>query len=173
MKKEIQTWIHGLSGKLIGIGIQEEEILNWILKNENITECNLLESISKEEGKKRGKKKYLSVKKMRKKFKKKQNDFLLMNYEVIAPYLKHVIKDSIYITKKEIMIYGISYENVTLLQKRYRRYDIKIRKKNISNIYILFINVENAKNSFWKDFFYSISDTIYNTMELISNFLIQ
>ena len=172
MIKEIQKWIQGLSGNIIGIGIEKEEILDSIMKNDKILECNLLESLSLEEESNKGRKKYLPIKKMRKKFGKKNTDFMLMNYEVIAPYLKYVVKDSIYLIKKEIMIYHVDEDAISLLQKRYQRYDTKIKKKKVGKDVVLSIHVENAKNSFWKDFLYRISDTIYNLIELISNFLI-
>ena len=44
--------IKEIDGNIIGIGLKDEVFLNTIAKNDNIISCNLLESFSKESGKK-------------------------------------------------------------------------------------------------------------------------
>lgn len=169
--KAIKTLISQLDGTLIGIGLEQKELITAIEKNDKIIDCKLLNSIEFEENqnvKLKRRKKYIAIKKIRKKFKKKKHDYMLINYAHIAPYLKYIIKDSIYVTKKEIFLYNIPIEDRNLLQKRYRRYCVTIETKEE----ILKINVEKAKNHFLLDLCYFIGDTFYNFIEILSEFLI-
>ena len=171
--KFIEHWISQISGKMLGIGIEEPSILEEVMKNDSILECNLLESISLEENGK-GRTKYLPIKKLRKRFKKKQTEYLLMKDTVIRFYLHRIIKDSIYLIKKEIVIYGIpDMEELELLKKRYQRYKVEMKSEKEGKEWILIINVEHAKNNRWKDFIHFPFDYLYHLMDLASEMLIR
>lgn len=100
----VKKYIKNMSGKVIGIGIDNKEFIESIDKNNKILECDLLNSINIKSfnGKKSKKKKY--VKKLRKKYKKKNIDYMIINANMINKYLKKVVKDSIYINKKKYII---------------------------------------------------------------------
>lgn len=167
-KKLIQK-INTMEGSIIGIGLEEKELLTAIDENDRILSCELLDSISLEEETKKGRKKYLPLKKLRKKMKKKKHSYLLVNTPYIVPYFKQVIKDSIYITNEEIILYNIKEKEwMELLNKRYHRYNITWKEENG----MILIDVTKAKNNKIKDFFYYIEDTISNGVEYISEFLL-
>jgi len=117
-----------LDGNIIGIGIQDEKILNSISKNNNILECNLLDSFSKEEGSK-GKDKKVKISKLRKKFKKKKTDYIICNIDVVNKFVKKFIPDSIYLNKKYLYLYEMNGFNIEKIKKYYSRYS-----KNIEQI---------------------------------------
>lgn len=170
-KDKIIEWISNQKGNLIGIGIDQKPYLEEIMKNKNILECNLLESISLEEGSGK-RKKYLPIKKLKRKFKRKKTDALLMNAPYIKRYWNHLIKDSIYLIKGEVLIYGIKdKDEVELLEKRYHRYSVLMEKEKIGNEWLLNIKVGDAQNHKGKEFFYFIGDSIYQMIELLSEFL--
>ena len=169
--KEIKKLIKNLDGTLIAIGLEDKELIEAIEKNDKITDCKLLNSIEFEENQKvrwKRRKKYVALKKIRKKFKKKKHDYMLINYKHVAFCLKYIIKDSIYVTKKELYFYNINEEEIELLTKRYQRYRVTIEEQKG----ILKINVEEATNHFFLDFCYFIGDTFYNMIEILSEILI-
>lgn len=178
--KEVNSYlikeIKKMDGKIIIIGLDNEKILNSIEANPNIIECMSLNSTSYDNSKegKAGRGKVLSVNKLRKKFKKKKHTNLIMNIEHIKDVLKTVIQDSIYITNKTIYIYGIKEcVETNLLKKRYsKRYKTEIDCYEYKDSFVMKIDVTKAKNNKILDMFYYITDTIYNGIELLSDFLV-
>lgn len=174
--KDIVKLIESLKGSMIGIGLEEKELLDAIEKNDAIYECALLNSIALENEEKRkripGRKRRLAIRKLRKKFKKKKHQVMLINYKHIEDYLKTVVRDTIYITDGDVYIYGLGEDEVELLKSRYQRYhvtmDIKKRKKG----YLMTIHVGMAKPHFILDRFYFLFDTLSNGVRLLSDFLV-
>lgn len=164
MQKELEKIIDGFSSNVIGIGT-EKKLIDSLNKNKNITECNIINNKkTKTNGK--GRSKYIYIKKLRKVFKKKKVDYILCNYEVIKPYLKHFVKDSIYINRGKLYFYGSDIEIDNLLA-RYKRYNIEYKITNN----ILEIDNKLSKNNFIKDCFYYIIDSINNVIDFIGNLL--
>lgn len=175
--KNIVKLIENLKGSMIGIGLEEQALLDAIEKNDAIYECSLLDSLEiPEEGKKKKRtrrKRYLAIRKMRKKFKKKKHNIMLINYPYISLYLKTVIRDTIYITNQDIYIYGIQEEEeLSLLKSRYSRYDVTIDIQKRKKGYLMIIHVGDAKTHPILDRFYFIMDTITNGINLFSDFLV-
>ena len=131
-------------------------------------------------GKKRGKKtengdkgKTISIKKIRKVFKKKRIDYIICNIEDVNKFLRTFIRDSVYINSKKLYIYGLKKDlDVELIEKRYGRYNTKIEITKYEKEVLITINNSEAKNNKLKDFFYNISDCIYSLINLIGDLLI-
>ena len=163
--KELKKIIKGLSGTILGIGLNEE-LVKEIENNDNILECNLLNSYIK------GKKKFslfnktIKIKKIRKIFKKKKIDYIICNYEEINKYFNTFIKDSIYIKNKKIYYFGNI--DIELLKSKYSRYDTNIL---VTNKNLIEINCSNAKNNFFKDLYYRLKDFKDNIIEIIGDIL--
>lgn len=163
--KELKKIIKGLSGTILGIGLNEE-LVKEIENNDNILECNLLNSYIK------GKKKFslfnktIKIKKIRKIFKKKKIDYIICNYEEINKYFNTFIKDSIYINNKKIYYFGNI--DIELLKSKYSRYDTNIL---VTNKNLIEINCSNAKNNFFKDLYYRLKDFKDNIIEIIGDIL--
>lgn len=116
--------INELEGSLIGIGIEEEKLINKIDKNDKILVCNLLNSFNKSSTEK-GRIKKISIRKLRKKFKKRKNDYIICNINSVERFTTKFVYDSIYICKNEIIVYSKEkdyiFENII---RRYGRYSV-------------------------------------------------
>ena len=99
---------------------------------------------------------------------------LIMNIEHISNILKTIIRDSIYITSKSIYIYGVKdCVDIELIKKRYnKRYKTKIDCYEYKNSFVMKIDATQAKNNKILDVFYYFFDTLYNAIELFSDFLV-
>lgn len=173
MKKnnDLKKYLKKISGKIIGIGIDDINLVDIIEKNNLVLECDLLNSISKNKGNSNGKAKRIQIKKIKKLYYKKTIDYMIINIEEIKKYLKTFIKDSIFLTNKEICYYVKDCYDKDLIVKRYKRYTKKIEVKEYEDGYIIKINTENTKNKFIKDKIYYIQDTLYNISDIIGNVL--
>ena len=163
-----------LSGNVLGIGV-DEKITNILDTNERIIECNLLDSINTSSKKnKNGQKiKKISIKKIRKIFKKKRVDYVICNIESVKKYLKTFIKDSIYINKDMLYIYGIKDKDLKdELIHKYKRYNVEIEEIKDNDTYILKIDNKKSKTNILKDIIYLIIDTIVNLLNAISDLLL-
>ena len=162
-----------LSGNVLGIGV-DEKISEILEKNNRILNCNLLNSNVKEktQGKKERQKK-ISVKKIRKIFKKKKVDFIICNIEEMKKYLKTFIKDSVYINKEILYIYNIKDNELKEeLIKKYKRYNTIIEEIKDKDNTILKIDNKNSKTNKIKDIKYMIIDTFVSLFNLISDLLL-
>ncbi|MEG2322438.1 MAG: hypothetical protein RSB71_03035 [Bacilli bacterium] len=162
MQKKIIDIVKKMTGNVIGIGLNEI-LVESISKNADIVNCNLLDSYSKEEVGK-GKSKTIKIKKIRRYFKKKKVNYIICNYEVITKYMNTFVKDSIYITNKMIVFYGQLDEEII---KKYKRYNCLIT----SDKNIIKIDTTKAKNNFFKDTFYYLSDSLMKLIIIIGDSL--
>ena len=175
LEKHLAKEIKKMSGKIITIGLNDS-LFRYIENNSAITECMSMNSTIYDKSDSRGFfsfNKTLSANKLRKKFKKKKHTNLIMNIKHIEKNIKTVIRDSIYITKDNVYIYGAKKDfDVDLLKKRYKRYKVDIDYTEYKNSYVMKIDVKKAKNNKIKDIFYYLGDTIHNGIELFSDFLV-
>ncbi len=163
------------SGNVLGIGV-DEKISEILEQNDLVTNCNLLNSYTKEKNKSKQKKqrlKKIRIKKLRKVFKKKKVDFIICNIDEIKKYTKTFIKDSIYINKDMLYIYNIKDEELKQeLIKKYKRYNTIIEEIKDNNVTILKIDNKNSKTNILKDTFYLIIDTLTQLFNIISDLLL-
>ena len=162
---KLKTIVKKLSGNVLGIGLSED-LTTLIENNNNIIECNLLNSYVKGKFKKSFFKKTIRIKKIRKVFKKKKIDYIVCNYDEISNYLNTFVKDSIYINKGKIYFYFII--DIDLLKLKYGRYDVKI---NLVDKKIIEIDTSLAKNNFFKDNYYRLVDFKNHLIEIIGDVL--
>ena len=174
MKKvdKINKIIQKMEGKLIGIGINDEMVIKEIDKNNNIYECDLLDSIdlSNQESGKKKRKKY--IKKLRKKYKDKSVDYIIMDPTKIFRKLKFLIKDTIYINNKKIYIYMDKNDDYEFVIKRYKRYTKNIETIKCDDGIIINIDSTDSKKHIIKNIFYYIIDTLYNISDMIGDILV-
>lgn len=162
-----------LSGNVLGIGV-DQKIAQILEQNDRVINCNLLNSqIDSTQQEKKERQKKISVKKIRKIFKKKNVDYIICNIEEMKKHLKTFIRDSVYINKDILYIYNIKDEELKEeLIKKYKRYNTKIEEiKDKENI-ILKIDNKESKTSKLKDIKYSIIDTLVSLFNLISDLLL-
>jgi hypothetical protein len=167
MNSELKKIINTFKGSVLGIGL-DEELMDLINKNDAILDCDILSNdINTSQAKKSFKNKSININKIRKIYKKKKVDYIICNYDVILPYIKKFVKNSVYINKNKLYFYNIS--DTSLVKTRYSRYDTKI--KEYKNNSIIEIDNTNSKNNFIKDLFYSIKDSISFLIEIIGDIL--
>lgn len=163
------------SGNVLGIGV-DEKISEILEMNDLVINCNLLNSYTKDIGKKGGKKqrlKKIRIKKIRKVFKKKRVDFIICNVDEIGKFLKTFIKDSVYINKDMLYLYNISNNDLKdELIKKYKRYNTVVEEISDNGKVILKIDNKNSKTNFFKDSFYFIVDSLVQFLNLISDLLL-
>lgn len=167
--KEVIKLVEEFNGVVLAIGINEK-ISNAINKNKNIIKCDVLNYVSnkKEEKLARAKRlKTISIKKIRKIYKKKKVDYIICEYSQIEKYLNTFVRDSVYINSNKLFFYG--EVNDELILKKYKRYTslIKVTKKNKNCI--IEIDNTNTKNNIFKEFIYKIVDGANNVIEFIGD----
>lgn len=166
-----------ISGNVITIGIDYKTVLDELDKNEKIVNLYSMQfngkkrSKKKEKGKKRDK--IVSIKKIRKIFKKKKIDYVICNIEDINRFLRTFIRDSVYINKEKLYIYG-SKNNIDLelIEKRYNRYNVTINITEYDKDVLVEIDNTKAFNNALKDIFYNIVDIFYSIYNAIGDLLI-
>lgn len=159
-----------MEGNLLGIGIDNQQMLNTISKNKNILVCNLLDSVSKGIGKGKNQKK-VKVSKLRKKFKKKKNDYMIINLDTIRPFIKKIVSDSIYLNRKYLYIYDRNLTSLDNIKKYYSRYDKTLEEIKCSDGIILKIYT-NCNTNFLKEFIFKILNFIYDIFNFITELLL-
>ena len=144
---------------------------------------NLLKSNHHIDGKKMKEKGYLArlfefggketanVKKLKKSFKKKSIDNIVCNYEYIKRFTKQFVRDSVYLNRGKIYIYG-DKDDITDLVNKYKRYTTDIEELEDKGKFLLIANNSNAKNNKIKDMGYYIIDTMSNVANVIADILI-
>lgn len=173
MYQELTLQAKKLVGCLLGIGINNDQLMQAIQNNDQIKNCDFLNSLAVGPVINGPKLKIININKLRKRYKKKRINYLICNYSEIKSYLKTFIKDSIYITSQTIYLFGTKSEiDFNLVMKRYKRYAVQISKLEYKETFILIIDVSKAKNNKIMDFFYYINDSFYNVIELLSDFLV-
>lgn len=165
MKNDLNKIIKTLDGFVLCIGISDE-IADLIDKNENILNCDILTNdLKKEKNKKTFFNKTININKIRKKYKKKKVDYIICNYDVIKPYIRKFVRNSVYINKNKLYFIGEVDNN--LVKNRYKRYDTIIKEyKNI-------IEIDNSKSksNFIKEIVYSFIDITSSLIEIIGDVL--
>lgn len=162
--------IKQMNGRLLGVGIKNPKVLDQIHENSKIISCDLLDELEKgTSGSSKGKKiKKINLNQIRKQYKKKQINFLIVDEKMIQD-VKTFVKDSIYITNTKI-IYIL--DDDSKIEKKYKRYKTKIEMLECLDGKLLMVDVTKAKNNKIKEFFYEILDYFLLLEEWITNLLI-
>lgn len=159
MKEEIRK----LKGNLLLIS-NDEKLMNLIEKNKNITESYVLSNISSsKKGKLKFKNKKIQINKIRKYFKKKSIDNIIVDYSLIKKYISCFVKNSIYLNKGNLYFYNLDED----IDYKYKRYNVEIEKnKN-------FMKIDNtkSKNNFIKDNYYIFKDKKDKLLDILSDFI--
>ncbi len=160
-------------GNVLAIGVSSF-MYQELQKNEKIVICDVL-SKGEESGKRKlfqRNPKTFDFKKIRKTFGKKQKDMIIGNIQELKSYFKTFIQDSIYITKGTIYLYSTEEYDFDLLVKRYKRFQITSNFEKCKDGMILKIEVRDTKNSWVKEKFYYIMDTVIDIVDAIGDALV-
>ncbi len=167
LENKLIEFVKKLDGKLVVFGVNDSKIIDCIDNNNNIVFCDLLNCNCNGKSKK-GHKKY--IKSIKKKYKKKRIDNMIIDLDSSFIFMRKVLKDSIYITKNNIYLYG-DMDSILLIIDKYKRYNVKINKLDYKNKSLLIIDVKNAKNNLIKDQLYYIMDTLSFIVDKIGDLM--
>lgn len=171
MKNDLINEIKKMQGSVLAIGIQDQKIINALQKNNQITECNLLDSVSKK-SKGKGKKKKITLKKLKKMYKKKKSDYVIGNVETLQMSMRPFIKINVFVNSNKTYLFGSEEQyDSDKLKHRYLRYTKNIDFKKDKQNYLMIIDLTNSKNNKIKEFFYSIIDILVDAIDIFSDVL--
>ena len=175
MNEKLLQIINNLEGSLLGIGFEDDLLLDAIENNNNIYSCYLLTKKNPSSKKfnmtKKGRNKKINIKKIKKQFKKKSLDTIICNYETIKPFYRSFIPNSIYLNKGTLYIYG-NKEDLQKIKPKYQRYTSLIKIDKTEDGYIMKINNQNTQNHFFKDNLFKLKDFGSDTIDIITDLLI-
>ncbi len=176
MDKELLKIVKKLDGSLLGIGIENEKVLEGINENDKILTCFLLEKNKRRSVSKlsfSGRRKKANIKKLKKTFGKKRLNNVICNYEYSKKFMRHFVPGSVAINNGKLYLYGkMNSEELESTLNKYRRYTSDIEVKNIQDEYLIVVNNEKTKNNFFKDKIYASINLGEAFIELLTNLLI-
>lgn len=163
----MKTELKNIKGNVLGIGLTES-LTDILGENNNIDECYLMNSDSKNTDNSRIYTKTINIRKIKKFFCKKNFDYIICNFEQIKPYFRSFIKNSIYLNRKKIYYYNINDFELKELENRYNRYNSTFEKKKD---YVIIDN-ELSKTNFFKNIWFYFRDLIYDVIDYIGNLFV-
>ena len=109
MYKKLEEILKKLTGNVLIIGL--DDILISHINQDKLKSLYSFETNEKKGLKigtkfKTNKGKKVSIKKLRKQFKRKSVDYIILNYDTIVKYYKYIIKDTIYLNNNKLYIYS-------------------------------------------------------------------
>lgn len=177
-EKKINDIAKHLKGSIMAIGIESKKVIETLENNPDIVGCGLLDCFDTMpiDGKKQRNKK-IPLKKLRKKVGKKHLNTIICRISSIDGYWRYFIRDSIYMTKDEIIYYG-KKEELSLekeeFQKRYQRYkNVEVTFHEDDEGMMIKVKVNGAKRHIVLDKFYFIRDSLHQGVQLLGDYLVQ
>ena len=179
MFNKLNEIIESLKGNVLVIGL-DNKLLSTFAKNSNVNLYSITESLSKRKilGLKSkhkmitNKGKNINIKKLKKYIARNSADYVIINFDTISKYYKYVIRDSILINRKQIIIYSTNDLESEFVISKYKRYNVDINLNNYKNGYIVSIDNKETKRNIIKNKLYFIADTFYDIADIISNILV-
>lgn len=173
--KKIKEILKEVHGDVLAIGLTEEEE-NFLSNHTNVTDLATLHNKTyirkKVKTKIKSKEKNVSIKKLRKKFHKNRIDVTVCNLNEVELYLKYIIKDMIYFTKDEIILYYDRNDELKeILKNRFQRYQVDLQVEEQENKTFFKIKIHDKKKNRIKDSIYFIKDTLDNILNAIRTFI--
>ena len=182
---ELKKIAKDISGNVLTIGLDFPTVEQVLEQNEKIVKSYSMNFNGKKRTKKyeQGQKgKTISIKKIRKIFKKKRIDYIICNIEDIEQFFRTFIRDSVYINKNKLYIYG-NKNNIDLeLLEKYSEGLICLSACLAGQINqaILSDNMEKAKEIalwhkrvFGEDYYLEIQTNTLKEQALVNQKLVQ
>lgn len=173
IRKELYNVIKKLEGNLLSIGVEDNLVIDQILKNDKINQNYNIENKKMSKKDKENGLKEVNIRKIHKNFKFKVNN-LLCDINGINIYLNTVIKQSYKIVIDKVILYGISNKyDIAKIINKYERYGAKTKVINDGDNYLLIIDVNNLKINVFIKLLYTIRDFFIDIIDAIGNGLMQ
>ena len=173
VEKELIKIIKKMNGSVICFGVYDEKILDIIKNNKAILNCDIytLKDVNILSSEKSGRNKNFNINKLTKRYKKKNNNYIIGNIQELHRYKKTFVRDSVYINEDEIFLFSEDDYDFEDIIRMYKRYNAQIDLIKLDNGVILKINVKNIKVSKLKCKWYSFIDSIISIYNAIGDLL--
>jgi hypothetical protein len=169
MIDNVKKILKGLKGSLLMVSIENQYIIDTVIKNKELNEVYFLER-TKLFKRKNKDVKNVKIKKLKKKFKNKL-DYMLCDINGINIDLNKVIYNTYNIIGKKIIFYGVYDEyDVDRVASMYKRYGCTCKKEMYKDGFILEVNTSKIKVT--KLFINKMGDLFKNIVEGIGNLLV-
>lgn len=170
MTEELKKIIKSLNGRVLAFGFKLDKFEKIVDLNKNITSFDVLDELIRKKNKLFGRNKTILISDLRKKYKRKNIDDIILNVDSMDKYMIELVKETIYIGKKNVYLYGKKALVEETLNK-YRRYNINYQVFDFKDNEIVRINIENSKNNYFKDKYYVIKDKVSKLTDYLIDFL--
>ena len=107
---------------------------------------------------------------LRKKYEKNKVNAILIDVDVMNRYMIYLIKETIYIGKSNVYLFG-NKDKVDYYLNKYKRYNINFKTNLYNDNMIAYINISSAKNNVLKDKFYLLKDKLELFINMLSDIL--
>jgi len=146
-----------------------------ILNNNNILSCDVFSVNNDNSSKKKNKgeldkkiDKQISLREINKEYDKKELDYIFCDIEVIKKEINYFIKNSLYLSKNRIFIYGNKEDyDVETIIERYKKYHLQMNIKEKNDTYILEIYASEKYKKFKSKLYLGL----YNTVDVINHLI--
>lgn len=167
--------IKEMRGNFLSVGSLSDALNKAVNDNDKLLKCYVLEKNFKSFGKKkfiiRNRSKKVNIKKIKKVFKKKRIDNIICDFDIVRGFTKTFVRDSVYINKGKLYIYGRK-DDLEGIKNKYLRYTKDIVLKKVGSRYILIVDNTNTKNNKFKDIGYWWADTFTNFIDILTLILV-
>ncbi len=165
MIEELKKVLKDIEGRIIAFGFRTEKFESIINSNKKIISLDVFDEISKKTSLFHSKSKKIKIKRLRKIYKKKNVDYVIINADEFLKYTYDLVIETIYIAKK-VYIFG-SDINVKKFMIKYKRYNISCVEKRIVDNTLCKLDVENVKNNPIKEYLYKIKDKFAGAIDFV------
>ncbi len=170
MVEEIKKILKSLEGTVVAFGFKGEKFSSILNSNNKIISFDIMDEISKKNKKESSKSKKIDVTDLRKKYKKNKVNAILIDVDVMNRYMIYLIKETIYIGKSNVYLFG-NKDKVDYYLNKYKRYNINFKTNLYNDNMIAYINISSAKNNVLKDKFYLLKDKLELFINMLSDIL--
>jgi len=176
IEKVLLDSIKSMDGFVLGFGDFSDKITSTIDKLNSITEFTVLSGGNMSSGEKCGKKprlKKILYKKIKKKFKNKNVNYIIASYEELEGYKRRFISDSLNLVNKSIYIYVNDEDiDINVIKRRYERYHETVEIIECRDGFVLHIEKKKYKKNIIRDKFYLIIDAIVDGFNFFGDAII-
>lgn len=169
MTEEIKRILKSIKGRVIAFGFKTDKFERILELNKNITSFDVLNEVSRKKEKIFGRSKKVNIKDLRKKYKKKGIDVIILNVDEMNKFMTYLIKETVYIGKR-LYLYGCK-ESVLSTLKKYKRYNVTYEEVDFKDNLLVKLDISNGKNNKIKDSLYIIKDRTNDFLNMLTDFL--
>ena len=164
-----------MHGNVLGFGSLDDKLVSEIDKNQNITTFTILSDLNYASGagKKRGFSRKISYRKIRKKFRKQNIQYIIASYDDLHGYHRRFISDGLYLAQYGILVFVKSDDiDIDIIKKRYARYHQQCEIISCRDGVVFKITKVNYKKNRIRDIFYLFMNFVSDGINFIGDLFV-